>query len=324
MTIQEIYDLAIQMGIKADPRGVSLIKKILERNKKAYQELKEKDKKYFDKESLKNPYADSRIVSGDPKTPVKKILAGIDIDVGEVLLADRLNQKGEKIDLLFGHHPHGAALASLDEVMDLQIDLMASFGVPVNIAEALLSERISQVKRGVNPSNHFQSIDAAKLLDFPFICVHTAFDNLGSNFLTNYLAKKDLETVGDVVDAIEEIPEFSEAKEKKAGPMITAGSRKNRAGRVVVSGFTGGTGGSKLIYEKLAHAGVGTVIEMHMNEAHFEEAKKHHLNVIISGHMASDSLGINIFFDELEKRGIKIIPCSGFIRVNRIKKTSRQ
>lgn len=317
MTLQEIYDLAIEMGVAADPRGKERVKKVLVRTKKEYEELPEKKKKYFDRESLKNPYSDTRILFGDPKTKAKKVLAGIDIGVGEVLLADRLNQRGEGIDLLLGHHPHGAALASLDEVMDLQVDLMTSFGVPVNVAEALLSERISQVKRRLGPANHFQSVDAARLLGIPFLVIHTGWDNLGSNFVSNYLKKKDLESVGDVLDQLENLPEFEEAKKGKSGPRVTAGSEKNRAGKVIVSGFTGGTEGSKLMYEKLAQAGAGTIVEMHMSEEHFEEAKKHHLNVIVSGHMASDSIGANLFLDELEKRGIKVIPCSGLIRVKR-------
>jgi putative NIF3 family GTP cyclohydrolase 1 type 2 len=236
------------------------------------------------------------------------------------VLTDRLNQKGEKIDLIIGHHPHGIGLAALDEVMGVQIDLMESFGVPVNVAESLIDERISQVKRGIAPANHFQSVDAARLLNIPFMTIHTAWDNMGHNFLTKYLNSKKLRTVGDIVDAIEELPEFEEGKRRNAGPRITVGSRKNRTGKVAVSGFTGGTSGSKDIYEKLAHSGVGTVIEMHMNEEHFKEAKKHHLNVVISGHIASDSLGANLFLDELEKRGIEIIPFSGLIRIGRNKK----
>ncbi|MDO8657737.1 MAG: NGG1p interacting factor NIF3 [Candidatus Levybacteria bacterium] len=317
MTLQEIYELAIQMGIKADPRGLSGVNKLLARNKKDYTDLPEKKKKYFDKESLKNPFSDSRILLGDPKTKVSKVLAGIDIGVGEVLLMDRLNQKGKKIDLLIGHHPEGAALVALDEVMDVQIDLMASFGVPINVAESLLRDRISQVKRKLGPVNHFQSVDAARLLNIPFIVIHTIWDNLGSNFLSNHLKKKDLEFAGDVLEAIEELPEFDEARRNKSGPRITVGSEKNRAGKVAVTGFTGGTEGSKLIYEKMSQAGIGTIVEMHMSEEHFEEAKKHHLNVIVSGHMASDSLGANLFFDELEKKGIEVVSCSGIIRVKR-------
>jgi hypothetical protein len=33
--------------------------------------------------------------------------------------------------------------------------------------------------------------------------------------------------------------------------------------------------------------------------------------------MASDSLGVNLFLDELEKKGIEIVPISGLTRVKR-------
>ena len=58
---------------------------------------------------------------------------------------------------------------------------------------------------------------------------------------------------------------------------------------------------------------------MHITEKGFGEAKGSFLNVIIAGHIASDSFGLNLFLDELEKKGIKILPCSGFIRVSRAK-----
>jgi putative NIF3 family GTP cyclohydrolase 1 type 2 len=317
MTLQAIYDLAIKMGIDADPRGKDRIVKVLSRNKKDYEELPDGKKKYFDKESFKNPYADSRILFGNPDTQIKRVISGIDIDTAEVVLTDRLNQKKEKIDAIIGHHPEGYALAGLDEVMDIQIDLMNSYGIPVNIAEALTQERIGQVRRGLNPANHGKTVDASKLLGIPFMVIHTIWDNIGHNFLSKKLENKGFETVGEVLDEILKLPEFSESKMSKAGPRITVGSEKNRAGKVAVTGFTGGTSGSKLIYEKMAQAGIGTIVEMHMKEEHWEEARKNHLNVIVSGHIASDSLGANLFLDELEKRGIEVIPFSGLIRVKR-------
>src|SRR3989338_7448402 len=119
MTLQEIYELAIEMGIKADPRGKDGVKRFLARTKKEYDEMPKKKKQYFDEESFRNPYSDSRILFGDPKIKVKKLMAGIDAGVADLLLLDRLNQKGEKIDLLISHHPTGHALASLHEVMDI-------------------------------------------------------------------------------------------------------------------------------------------------------------------------------------------------------------
>ncbi len=277
-----------------------------------------KAKKYFDSESLANPYSDSRILFGSPKTEVKKLMAGIDADASEVLLADRLNQKGEEIDLVISHHPSGHALASLHEVMDVQVDMFAKAGVPANVAHALFEQRMQEVKRKVGPLNHGQTVDTARLLDMPLLALHTIWDNLGNDFMEKYLGRKEFDTAGEVLDWINEIPEFIEATKGKAGPNIISGSERSRAGKVVVS-FTGGTNGSKELYVELAKAGVGTLVEMHVPEDALKELKKLHINVIDTGHMAADSIGANIFLDALEKKEVKVIPCSGLIRVKRAK-----
>lgn len=317
MTLQEIYDLALEMGIKADPRGSAAVKKFLEKRKKDHKEFPEKKKKFFDSETLKSPYSDSRILYGDPKTKIKKVLAGIDAEASEVLLMDRLNQKGEKYDLLISHHPSGHALASLHEVMDIQTDQFGDAGVPLNVADALLRDRQSEVKRRFGPMNHSRAIDAARLLGVPLLALHTIWDNLGNDFMRNYLAKKSFDTLGELLDYVNEIPEFVEAAKGKSAPSIVSGSENSRAGKVFVS-FTGGTSPSKELYIELAKAGVGTVIEMHVPEEAIQELKKLHINVIDCGHMAADSIGANLFLDQLEKRGIKVTPCSGLIRVKRV------
>lgn len=318
MTLQEIYELGIEMGIKADPRGVDGVKRVLARLKKEYQEMSEKKKKYFDKESLTNPYSDTRILLGNPQMQVKKAMAGIDADASEVLLTDRLNQKGENIDLLISHHPSGHALSSLYEVMDIQIDLFADAGVPVNVAHALFEERKAAVRRRFNPLNHTQSVDTARLLKIPLLSLHTIWDNLGHSFMKKHLNIKKFDFVEDVLDYINELPEFTEAIKGKNGPFVVSGSEKRRAGKIVV-GFTGGTSPSKELYMEMAKAGVGTIIEMHVPEESIQELKKLHINVIDCGHMAADSIGANLFLDEIENRGIKVIPCSGLIRIKRKK-----
>lgn len=316
MTLQEMYELAVGMGMKADPRGVDGVKKVLSRTKKEYEEFSEKKKKYFDKESFTNPYSDSRILFGDPKLRVKKVMAGIDAEAAEVLLVDRLNQRGEKIDLLISHHPSGHALASLDEVMDVQVDMFAEAGVPVNVAHALFEERKAAVKRRFGPMNHSRAVDAARLLNVPLFALHTIWDNLGNQFMSDYLSKKKFDTVAEVLDSINETAEFVEAIKGKAGPSIVCGSENRRAGRVVV-GFTGGTNPSKELYREMAKAGVGTIVEMHVPEEAVQELKKLHINVIDTGHMAADSIGANLYLDQLEKRGVEVVACSGLIRVKR-------
>ncbi|HPM39035.1 MAG TPA: NGG1p interacting factor NIF3, partial [Candidatus Pacearchaeota archaeon] len=50
---------------------------------------------------------------------------------------------------------------------------------------------------------------------------------------------------------------------------------------------------------------------------HRKEAEASHINIVIAGHISSDSLGMNLFLDELEKKGIEIIPFSGLTRIKR-------
>lgn len=316
MTLQQIYDLGVEMGIKADPRGETGVKKFLARTKKEYEETPAKKKEFLDKESFKNPYSDSRILYGDPKTIIKKLMAGIDAGVADLLLLDRLNQKGQGIDLLISHHPTGHALASLHEVMDIQIDMFEEAGIPANVAHSLFEERKGEVRRKIDPRNHGQDVDAARLLDIPFLALHTIWDNLGNQFMRNYLGKKKFDTVGEVVDEINKLPEFVEARRGKAGPAILSGTERGRVGKIFIS-FTGGTNPSKELYMEMAKAGIGTVIDMHIPEEALTEMKKLHINVINTGHMASDSIGANLFLDEVEKRGVKVVPCSGLIRVKR-------
>lgn len=322
MTINEIYQLAIKMGMDADPRGAEKLKRLLAKRKEDYKSLSDKKKKHFDAETLNNPYSDTRIIFGDPKKPVKKILAGIDADSTEVLLVDRLNQKGLKIDLLIGHHPTGHALASLHEVMDIQIDTFAQHGVPENVSHALLEETMGAIKRRIGPRNNSQTLDVARLLEVPLMALHTVWDNIGDAFMRKFLENKNYENVGEILDSICEIPEFNIAIGDKSGPSIVSGSEKSRPGKVVVS-FTGGTNPSKELYDQLSNAGVGTLIEMHIPEESVQILRKAHINAIDVGHMAADSIGANIFLDELEKKGIDVIPASGLIRIKRIKKSQR-
>jgi putative NIF3 family GTP cyclohydrolase 1 type 2 len=238
------------------------------------------------------------------------------METQELLLADRLREKGRRIDMVLAHHPEGIAEAELHEVMQMQADMLEKMGVPISIGEGLMASRISEVRRGRMPLNHQRAVDAARLLDIPFMCTHTVADNLGSRFINERLTEADIVTVDDIMDLLLEIPEYIEARRLKAGPVIIAGNSKRRAGKVFVK-FSGGTATSEKAYEQLARAGVGTIIGMHMPEKHRTAARENHINVIIAGHMASDSLGMNLLLDEIETKGVEIIPCSGLIRVKR-------
>ena len=218
MTLKDIYEVSIQAGIKADLRDPKRVQKYLLEKKKQYKKLDPVRAKFFDKECFKNPYADSRILHGDPKKQVKRILAGIDIDVGELLLADQLAQKGEGFDLVLSHHPKGIALAGLYDVMGLQTDLLVDLGIKEKIARDLMSKRIGEVARSVHSSNHDRAVDAARLLNIPLMCCHTPADNHVARYLQKLVNAKKPKTLKALVSLLMKEPEYQCAAARKAGP----------------------------------------------------------------------------------------------------------
>lgn len=323
MKIQDIHNLSIKMGMDADFRGRDGAQKLLNNKKKKFENLSEKDKAEFDKDALENPYLDSGVYNvvtpPDGGKEIKKVLVGIDIGPEEILIAKELGD----IDLVIAHHPIGKGLAQLADVMELQADVCNYYGVPINVAEGLMRERISEVARGVNASNHQRTVDAARLMKVNLMNSHTPCDNLAAKFLKNLVENPPAggkpETVSELVDILKEIPEYKEAMKIGVGPKIFVGSPENRCGKIALSEITGGTEGSSKLYEKMAQAGVGTVVGMHISEEHKKEAESAHVNIVIAGHISSDSLGVNLFMDELEKQGIEIVACSGFTRFSRAK-----
>lgn len=315
MTIQEIYKLAVQKGIEADFRSKEQIEKILQRRKDKYEKLPDAAKAEFDEDSFWNPYSDTRILHIAQDKEVKRALVGIDIEPAEILLAKQLGN----IDVVIAHHPIGRALAALHEVMELQCDVLNQYGVPINIAEGLMKERISEVSRGINARNHQRTVDTARLLGVNLMCLHTTSDNLAAKFLRENIENKNPEYLSDLMELLWAVPEYQQAMKNAAGPRIFVGAEENRCGKIALTELTGGTEGSPKLYERMVQAGIGTVVGMHVSEEHKKEAEASHLNVVIAGHMSSDSIGTNLIMDELEKQGIEIVACSGFIRVSRAK-----
>src|SRR3989338_3874435 len=149
MKLKKLFARAVEIGIAADPRGKKLVEKALKKQKDRQKKLEGKEKELFDEERTWNPYSDSRILFGTGEEDVTHLIVGIDIEAQEFLLADRLRERGEKIDCVLIHHPEGRALADLDKVMTLQADVYAKAGVPVNHSESLLRPRMDRIWRAI-------------------------------------------------------------------------------------------------------------------------------------------------------------------------------
>lgn len=317
MKIGDLLKSVISEGISHDPRGISGVKAFIEKVQKEYNVLSESDKRLFDRQKLTNPFSDTRLLYGDLSKEIKNIMIGIDIDASEILLAKSLLKDGKSVDIVISHHPEGFARSIFYEVMNVQLDILVRLGVSKTKAKKLLDERMNEVMRKVLSGNVMRQVDAARLLEIPFMCVHTPADNFVAEYLTKVFAEKKPKKLCEIIDILLKEPEYEYGVSVNTPPKIILGEARNSCGKIFVD-MTGGTEGSKKIFPELVKARVKTIIGMHMSEEHFKKAKKHSINVIIAGHIPSDNLGLNLLLDAIDKKKeLNVIECSGFRRFRR-------
>jgi len=241
---------------------------------------------------------------------IKKVLMGVDMDTAEIMLAKQLGY-----DCVVSHHPRNTHVDMLDVLHDHYFKLEA-LGVPKNKSQKLMQERKTELSYNHHVSNSRRSESAAKLLDMPFMCIHTPADLIGEAIVQKFLDKKFAgkpdTTVQQVVDALEGIGEYKNSSRK---PAIRVGSKDSYTGKIYVlmSGLT--TPGAKIMKEYF-EAGVGTLVVMHLPEKDAKEVKEQGIgNVIAAGHTSSDSLGLNKIAKEWAKKGVETTMMSGIVEV---------
>jgi methionine aminopeptidase len=143
-------------------------------------------------------------------------------------------------------------------------------------------------------------------LKMPYMNIHTPLDEVGRRIMAQKIKSrigKDA-TVQDVVTALNELLEFKNAVTEIK---IRLGKAENPAGKVVVSHGAGTNGGYEVAKAYFKH-GVGTVVYIHVGAGDLAKLKteKKTGNLIVTGHVASDSVGINPFIYELEKKGVSV------------------
>ena len=316
MKLHDIYRACVEAGMEADPRSGEELRRVLGGAQREYAKSDEEAQPFFDRERLTNPYADTRIAFGDPDLEVRGLIAGIDMEVAEVLLADRLREHGRSVDLILAHHPEGPGYARLDQVMRMQADIWAAHGVGLGAADNLIMTRASEVRRRFMPANHYRAVQAAELLGFAFLSCHTPADNSVQTFVQRFLDERTFETLDDIVVALRTIPEYRDAAMKGYGPELILGTGSRRPGRLLVD-MTGGTEGPVDALDRLSAGGIDTLVGMHYGEEHRTRAESLHMNLVIAGHISSDTLGMNLVLDRIESQGVDVLCTSGMIRVGR-------
>lgn len=249
---------------------------------------------------LKEVPADSAIyVNG---SAIRKVLFGIDAGVPELLVAEHLG-----CDAVIAHHPAGGrAITDFHQVFRRHIQQMTLVGVPEEEAEKAVKKKLADLEVEGHARNYDHAVDVARLLKMPYMNIHTPLDEVGRRIMSERISKriKKDSTVQDVVSALKELPEFEKATTEIK---IRLGKAGNPAGRVVVSHGAGTNGGYEIAKTYFKH-GIGTIVFIHVGVGDLEKLRSDNPgNLIVSGHIASDSVGINPFIHELRRNKVSVM-----------------
>ena len=246
---------------------------------------------------------------------LQRALFGVDVEVGELLYA-----KEAGYDVVVAHHPVGDGGASVQftEVIWRQVEQMTEEGIAEPIARAAVAERVATVHRRRHLVNHNRVLDTARLIGLPLLNIHLPPDIVTRRFLQQLLATKvdPAASVGTLLEVLDQVPEMRHSLVK---PEVWIGDPENTVGRATVA-IAGGTNGGYPIFRTYYAAGIKTILAMHIDEADFLRLKAEvpaDFNFVVTGHMPSDSIGINRLIWGLEDLGLECTRTSGIIGVPR-------
>jgi len=291
MRWKDVFDLGIKMGQNFDIRNIDA------------------------PGSYNGSYSDCAIISGREDREVDTVYVAVDVGVAELLLVDELNRRGKKIEGIIMHHPTGQAGYNLTGVVEIQKYNWKRYGMDQKAVDKIYKKMVVEEDIELRARNFLAVENAANFLDIPVICMHTAIDNIVQDFFENIFKENNFDTVKDVYNEIASLYEVHRASEYGDGPYII-GDRKARPGNIMVD-MTGGMDPDSKIFHYLKEAGVNTLIAMHYGRDNIKAITGSKINAVISGHMASDSIGINRYCDMLEDKGLDIVAGAGLYRHRR-------
>ncbi|TLZ54882.1 MAG: hypothetical protein E6K17_07140 [Methanobacteriota archaeon] len=238
-----------------------------------------------------------------PAADVKRALFGIDADVGDLLLAKQLGY-----DLLINHHPTGGgSQVNFPNVLRRHGFLLEHAGVPRKAAEAAVEALLDEHESAAHARNYDKLPSEARLLGMPLMAIHNPCDEIGRRVMDETL-KTELPKdprVRDAIGVLNQLPEFKKALTKI---VVRMGSEQNPLGKWVVIHGAGTNGGYPVAKAAFVDAG-------HLRRLREEYGREGPKNLVVAGHIAADSVGINVLVRELRKRGVAVDCFSGVIDV---------
>jgi putative NIF3 family GTP cyclohydrolase 1 type 2 len=231
---------------------------------------------------------------------IKKVLLTVDVTIAELMLA-----KNIQCDAVVGHHPLGITALNFHKVFDRHIDYMIEHKIPISIAKNAVKKLKHKAELRSHASIYNDIVSAAKTLKMPLVNIHQPCDEYMRRVILDKINSRKIRYVSDIVKSIEEIPEFRNADTKVE---VRYGSSNNEVGHwslVIAAGTNGGFPIAKAYFEY----GVHTVIYLHIDYNDltkiYEEKPKG--NLVVLGHLAGDSIGLNALANTLEDKDIQVV-----------------
>lgn len=236
-----------------------------------------------------------------PGENIKRVLFGLDIGAGELLMADELGY-----DAVIAHHPVGVTYQTW-RVFKRHVDLLVGAGVPEQEAHAAVKPRLEDLKLAGMVRNYEQVPQAARLLAMPFLNIHCPLDELGRRTMQatvdGLLNSAPDATVNDVAAALATLPAAHRAETEVR---VLLGEGEAPAGRVVVAHGALTNGGydiARAYYEY----GVETVVYIHIAASDLRRLREHEQGqLIVTGHLLGDAVGIEPYITALRAHGLEV------------------
>jgi len=248
-----------------------------------------------------------------PGDGIKKLMLGIDIKAPELKIAVDMG-----FDAAMSHHPTGGqARLQFYKVLYRHVGQMVAAGVPHETASTIIDELAEDHKAMAAMSNYDHEPSVARLLNLPYMNIHTPLDEIGRRRLQ---AAADELAVTDTVDVLMShlLASFGEFRNAETEIELRMGNLNNAIGKVVMSHGAGTNGGYPVAKALIDH-GVDTVIYIHCRPADSKKLTDEYgdtKNLIVTGHIVSDSIGINPYVERLREEGIEVTTLSGIIPGN--------
>ena len=313
MQLERLFRKMIEVGRQAEWRDAATLDAQLAQRRAEYAALTGYEQRYYDRERLVNPFGCSRICAGARDLDVRGLIVGINCSLAGLLYAERLRDRGRRIDAFLAHHGIPPAGDLYPDITNTHYHVLVDYGVPADTAREIVERTIRgyTLRMGNEPTGFERQTDLA------LFNVHNPIDNLFGLRTAQQIARERPGTVAEVIELLLTMEEFAIDARYNVLPEIAAGAPDAKAGHVYLDVLGGICLNDEELTALLATGKVNTVVRLAYNDC-IRICRDAGVNLIFLPHNAHDNVGINLMLDQVVAvEPLDIVPTDGFYRVAR-------